>query len=64
MSKKYYLPNLMLLNFCCQIFSEGAIFFIDEKHTQQNLDVKVKLFHEKISFFMKENFHSVSFTSN
>ena len=28
-------------------------FFIDEKHTQLNLDTKVKVFHESILCFMK-----------
>ena len=54
------------------IFSLLTHFFIDEKHTQWNLDTKAKVFHEIISYFMKcfwncisldvlkENFHSVS----
>ena len=35
----------MLLNFRTQ----KTPFFIDEKHTQGNLDNKVKIFHESIS---------------
>ena len=35
----------MLLNF--------RDFIIDEKHTQRNLDTKVKGFHESMSCFMK-----------
>ena len=65
--------NLMLLNFHCQKipFLCKHNFFIDEKHTQWNLNNKVKAFHESISFSMKclwnyiswdalkEMFHSV-----
>ena len=45
----------MLLNCCCQkiFFLCKHNFFIDEKHTQGNLDTKVKVFHENISPFMK-----------
>ena len=74
----FYLLKLMLLNFSSQkaSFSTNTIFFIDEKHTQWNLDTKVKVFHQSILCFMKypwnctswntlkEIFHSVSFPLN
>ena len=41
MCNKYY---SMLSNFRRYIFSVSAICFIDQKHTQQNLDTKVKYF--------------------
>ena len=44
---------LMLLNSRRYPFSLNTIFFINEKHTQWNLDTKVKVFHESISCFMK-----------
>ena len=68
MSNKYHLSKLMPLNFRAQ----KTPFFIDDKHTQGNLDNKVKIFHGSISWFMeclwnciswnalKEKFHSVS----
>ena len=68
------ISKLLLLNFCCQNISFLCKhnFFIDEKHMQWNLDTKVKLFHESMSYFMKcpwnciswnglkERFHGVS----
>ena len=48
---KYYLPNLLLLDFCCRqktSFLYNRNFFVDEKHTQQNLYTKVRVFPESI----------------
>ena len=45
--------RLMLLNSRRYPFSLNTIFFINEKHTQWNLDTKVKVFHESILCFMK-----------
>ena len=47
MCNKYY---LMLLSFRRYLFSVNAICLIDEKHTQWNMDTKVKVFHESILF--------------
>ena len=44
---------LMLLNSRRYPFSLNTIFFINEKHTQWNLETKVKVFHESISCFIK-----------
>ena len=67
---KYY---IIIWNFPRYVYSVNAIsFFIDKKRTQQNLNTKVKVFHESISCFtkwpskcilwndLKEKFHSVS----
>ena len=43
----------MLLSFRRYLFSVNAICLIDEKHTQGNMDTKVKVFHESILCFMK-----------
>ena len=48
MSEKKYSSKSMPLN-----FSVNTIFFIDEKHTEYNLDAKIKVFHESISCFKK-----------
>ena len=67
-----YQINAIKFSLSEDIFSLLTHFFIDEKHTQWNLDTKAKVFHEIISYFMKcfwncisldvlkENFHSVS----
>ena len=47
MCNKYY---LMLLNFRRYLFSVNTICFIDEKHTQWNLDTKVKYFMKVFMF--------------
>ena len=48
MGEKKYSSKSMLLN-----FSVNTIFFTDEKHTEYNLDTKIKVFHESISCFKK-----------
>ena len=56
MKNTYYLPKLMLLNFCCQKTSvpwKHKFFVIDKKYSQLNLDNKLKVFHESILGFMK-----------
>ena len=68
---------LILWNFARCVYSVNAIyFFIDEKRTQQNLNTKLKVFHESILCFMKwpskcipwnvleEKFHSASLPLN
>ena len=47
----------MLINFRCQKISflcEQNVF-IDDRHTQYNLDAKVKIFHESTLIFFINN---------
>ena len=59
MNEEYYLSNLMLLRFRCQEISFLCkhIFFIDEKHTQWNLDTKKLL--ASVSWEQYGNYFSI-----
>ena len=59
MINKYY---LMLLNSRRYLTLE-TLFFTDEKQTQWNLDTKVKVFHESISYFMKCSWNCISWNA-
>ena len=52
-SFRYVLVFLNFFEFLKFFNFSVNIFFNDEKHTQWNLDTKVKIFHESISCFMK-----------
>ena len=59
MINKYY---LMLLNSRRYLTLE-TLFFTDEKQTQWNLDTKVKVCHESISYFMKCSWNCISWNA-
>ena len=53
MGNKYYSSKLIPLTFCRQKISFLCkhIYFFNEKHTQWNLDTKVKAIHKSVSMF-------------
>ena len=60
MINKYYLT---LLN-SRRYLSLETLFFTGEKQTQWNLDTKVKVFHESISYLMKCSWNCISWNAS